>query len=101
MAKSDGEGAKAALSRYWSIVGFTFVLTLLFGFAGFAFSGFWILAAGLVLLGLPVAQAVGSLVMFVNRDPVVRRAALKVTAAWIAFTLLGAWLTLGWATGWR
>jgi hypothetical protein len=93
LARDEGAGAKAAIADYWARIGWTFLAALALGAAGFAFPGFWLPAAALALFGLPVAQALGSLVMFVNQDPAARRAAVKVTVAWFAFTVIGAWLT--------
>jgi hypothetical protein len=89
LAAKESELAKDAIGGYWSLVGWTLLAVLVLGLAGLLNPAFWLLALGLLTVALPIVQAVASLIMFGKKHPDVRRAALKVTGAWLVFTLFG------------
>jgi hypothetical protein len=90
----ESEFAKAAIGSYWSLVGWTLLAVLVLGLAGLLNPAFWLLALGLLAVGLPIVQAIASLIMFGKKHPGVRRAALKVTGAWLVFSLFGWGITV-------
>lgn len=94
LATKESQFAKDAIGSYWSLVGWTLLAVLVLGLAGLMNPAFFLLALGLLTVGLPIVQAIASLIMFGKKHPGVRRAALKVTGAWLVFTLFGWGITV-------
>jgi hypothetical protein len=94
VAANDGIGARDAVGRYWRLVGWSLLGVVVLALGGLLWPAFLLLALGLLTVGVPIFQAIAALVMFTNGYPGVRRAAIKVTLAWLVCTLFGWWVTV-------